>query len=419
MEAPNFVLVTVDSLRADSCGYLNSKSDLTPTLDKMAEEGVGFENAIAPGPSTYECMPGVWTGEVMAPSGENADHQLAQMTADKEANMARETLPEWFNRHGYSCGAFTSNPHTADGSGFSRGFNEYEDFIESDEHPVMAWLGRRPHLSNLKHVVTTIRGERVARSWQSYYDRVRDWMESTEEPFFLWIFVLEPHTPYHPSREFRSGFSLDMYFQNARNMVADSDALGPNPERLRGWYEDAIRETDALLSQLREDVPDDTNLVVHSDHGEEFGELDHGRFGHEGHLYEENVHVPFVIDTDDFDRTVERPVSLADLPTILQSMAGGELTIPDREYVLSRTFWPNKIAVRTNRMKYIASLTADGRDVESATVFDLATDPKERNPIEAAPFAEIAEDIVRRRLSHEREVTAIRRTAETMETGSE
>lgn len=414
MKEPNFVVVSVDSLRADKCGYVNPDSDLTPTLDEMAEEGVAFTNAIAPGPSTYECMPGVWTGRVMAPSDGDADHRLAEMTADKEANMQRETLPEWFSRRGYTCGAFTSNPHTADGSSFGRGFDDYEDFIEEGEHPVMAWLGRRPYLSKFKHAVTTIRGERVARSWKTYYDRIRDWMDSAEEPFFLWLFVLEPHTPYHPSREFRSGPTLDMYFQNARNMLADSETLGPNPDRLLGWYEDAIRETDALLSRLRTDLPGDTNLVVHSDHGEEFGDLDHGRFGHEGHLYEENVHVPFVIDADDFDRTVERPVSLASLPGVLASMVEGELAIPDREYVLSRTFWPDRIAVRTERMKYVATLSEDGRDVDSAEAFDLEADPDERTPLEDAAFADVGEAIVRRRLSHEREVGAIRRAADSM-----
>jgi arylsulfatase len=63
IEASNYVLVAADSLRGDRCGHLNSESDLTPTSDELAEDGIAFENAIAPGPSTYECMPSVWTGE--------------------------------------------------------------------------------------------------------------------------------------------------------------------------------------------------------------------------------------------------------------------------------------------------------------------------------------------------------------------
>lgn len=51
MTAPDIVLVTIDSLRADKCGYTGGK-ELTPTLDAMAEDGVSFTNAIAPGNKT-------------------------------------------------------------------------------------------------------------------------------------------------------------------------------------------------------------------------------------------------------------------------------------------------------------------------------------------------------------------------------
>ena len=54
-DRPNIVLVTVDSLRADHCGFMGYEEDTTPTMDAMAEDGLVLENAIAPGPAS--CLP--------------------------------------------------------------------------------------------------------------------------------------------------------------------------------------------------------------------------------------------------------------------------------------------------------------------------------------------------------------------------
>ena len=58
----NIVLVTVDSLRADHCGFNGGDPELTPTLDDLAENGLVFENAFAPGPRTPSSMPVLMTG---------------------------------------------------------------------------------------------------------------------------------------------------------------------------------------------------------------------------------------------------------------------------------------------------------------------------------------------------------------------
>lgn len=54
---PNIVLVSADSLRADHCGYINSDSELTPTIDRLAEEGTAFAQAVAPGPERHRRFP--------------------------------------------------------------------------------------------------------------------------------------------------------------------------------------------------------------------------------------------------------------------------------------------------------------------------------------------------------------------------
>jgi len=41
-EAPNIILITVDTTRADRMGFLGSKRGLTPNLDVLARQGVVF-----------------------------------------------------------------------------------------------------------------------------------------------------------------------------------------------------------------------------------------------------------------------------------------------------------------------------------------------------------------------------------------
>lgn len=131
---PNIVLVTIDSLRADKTGLTPGKS-FTPNLDQIANEGISYSNAVAPGPSTYESMPSIWTGELMGTVETDEDSELGKLSRRKQAHLRSTTLVEELDRLGYDSGAFTPNPHTSRGTGFSRGFDDYEDFLEGDIPP--------------------------------------------------------------------------------------------------------------------------------------------------------------------------------------------------------------------------------------------------------------------------------------------
>lgn len=55
---PNILLVTVDSLRADS---MYSDIVETPTLDRLADRGSTYTTALAQGPFTTFSMPSLFT----------------------------------------------------------------------------------------------------------------------------------------------------------------------------------------------------------------------------------------------------------------------------------------------------------------------------------------------------------------------
>ena len=413
MTLPNIVLVTIDSLRADKCGYIND-TDLTPELDAMAEQGIAFRNAVSPGNATYESMPSIWSGRLMHPVRSSENSRLDQMNRQKRTNMRTETLPEMLQRQGYTCGAFTVNPHTDRTSPFSRGFDKYEDFLSDESSQIEQVMTQNPYLHRLIHMYRTITGKRAARPIKDYYDEAIEWMNSSDEPFFLWLFVLDPHTPYLPSSEYRSGPTASMILENARLVLKNIAGVNPNPERLEAWYEDTIRETDDFLGNLRQDLPEDTTTIIHSDHGEAFGSLDHGEYGHQSHLYDENIHVPLVIDTPEYNEIVSDPVSLTDIPDITASLLNGEFNHPERKAAFSRVLEPNKIAARTEDQKYIISLSEDSA-IDSIEVYDLHADVNEAdsvNPKTGEDYKIL--QAMFQHLSHEKELQAIGYSIEDM-----
>src|SRR5436189_5481709 len=58
----NLLLVTIDTLRADRLGCYGDSRIETPNLDRIARQGVLFENAVAPAPLTAPSHASMLTG---------------------------------------------------------------------------------------------------------------------------------------------------------------------------------------------------------------------------------------------------------------------------------------------------------------------------------------------------------------------
>jgi len=375
----NVVLVTVDSLRADHCGFAGYDATRTPTLDAMADDGVRFENAIAPGPSTPESMPVVLTGSF--PTGDaDGESLLAQRQAIIRRHMrARQTLAERFAQAGYDTAAFTPNPYTSRYFGFDEGFDHFEDFLGGSRERLYRGmldgaLSGLPLGSVLpvRVLLNWARREEVFKPWTDFYGAVQAWTETAEEPYFLWVLLMDTHDPYLVPEEYRTQSQWAMYHANYRlwRQGHEPPFSDRTHDRLVTAYDDSVAFADAFLDRLRTDLEADDPLVaVHGDHGEAFGE--HGTYGHHQQLYEENVHVPFVIDGWD-DVTVERPVTLQQTAELLTGLALDD-RLPARETpaVPARTLDEDRLALRGRRWKYL-------RNGDGSRLYDLDRNPGER-----------------------------------------
>lgn len=394
------VLLTVDSLRYD-----HATSDLMPTLASLADAGVSFERAYAPGPRTPSSVPVCWTGEHMPahlhgvydgwPEKRERWHERR---ARVRKHLARHgTVAERFAAMGYDTACVTANPWTAADTGFAAGFDRFRDTHDLGRSGLIADLASR----------AGVEADWLLR-WPDWYGEVEAALDALSEPYFLWLFVMDPHQPYLAPRRHRAeNTAPEMYYANLRynRSYGYTDDLPRHlDERLRRAYRDAVRSTDALLNRLLGDIgvapgtndpPGGTDpatggadsgpaVAVHADHGEAFDE--HGAYGHRLQLYEENVRVPLVVGNLGRAANVTAPTPLRRLPAMLRDAARD--AVDPQQYtataVPSTTEEGERTAVRTPRWTFVRggddwSYAVGG----GAELYDRSVDPGERERVGA------------------------------------
>ena len=382
-ERRNVVLITADSIRADYCGFLDGP-DTTPFLSDGSLNAAIFEKAIAPGPRTPSSVPISMTGEWYRSSGRGSN---ADRLSEIAAHLRRfRTISERLKEQGYTTAAITANPWTTTTTGFDTVFDEFQEIGAG----YGSKGGERTFTDKLLDYVDQWRKNTDwFAQWTNYYDDVHERMVQLEEPWFLWVFLLDTHSPYIVPRQYRrESRPLSMYYSVLRYNLS---VMRGNPDvelssRVHEWtkraYRDSIRSIDAFLERLSTDMDlARTSMVFHSDHGDAMRE--HGQYGHQNQMYEENLRVPMVVLPVDRSARVSEPVSLLELPEILTDTAEDSLDPGSytSTFTYSRTEFGEVDAIRGRRFKLIS-----GQEVDRDELYDLRTDPGERtNVIDEMP----------------------------------
>ena len=351
---PNVVLITIDTLRADHVGCYGDHDARTPNLDALAHDGVLFRTVVASVPLTLPSHCSILTGTYPTRHGvrDNLGYRLGN---------APPTLASILKERGYSTAAFVGADVLDPARGLDRGFDTYSC-------PLRRKIGRdNPLVFNLQD---------LRRPAESVVSDAIGWIETdaarSGKPFFVWIHLYDPHTPYDPPERFRLGTP----------------------------YDGAIAYADYAVGKVFEDlkqrgVYDSTLIVATSDHGESFGE--HGEYSHGYFVYDTTLLVPLIIKPPQGSfvapHKVDNAVRTIDVtPTVLQilgapvspDMQGAGLlpTIMDPashkladETAYSETYYPNEFgwsvlrSLRGRGMKYI--------DAPKPELYDLVVDPGE------------------------------------------
>jgi arylsulfatase A-like enzyme len=271
------ILISIDTLRSDHLPAYGYDKVSTPNLDAFRADAILYERAYSHCPLTLPAHASMLTGLLPADHGirDNIGFTLPEKVP---------TLPALLKANGYATGAAVSAFVLRKGTGIARGFDAYDDEVE----PIGTW-----------QVIA-----RVQRAGGETIAAAKKWLDTNaDKPFFYFLHLYDPHTPYEPPEPFRSQYR-------------------GNP------YDGEIAYTDSVvgdfLTYLRDKgVYDKALIVILADHGE--GLNDHREEEHGVFLYREAIQVPLIVKLPNNQRagtSVAAPAGLADVfSTILEQTA--------------------------------------------------------------------------------------------------
>jgi len=277
--APDFFLVTIDTLRADHVHCYGYANGLTPALDALARDGVRFTNAFTPSPITNTSHASILTG--LLPGSHGVTDFAVPLAS------AHPTIAELLKTRGYRTAAFIGAVILDSRSlapGFDRGFDFYDNFPE--------------------HSSTKWRWGRLERRGMDVVSHAENWLaKHPAGPHFVWVHLYDPHDPYEPPAPFAQTYKDRLY--DGEIAYADS-ALA----HFIGYLKTSGKYQNSLV-------------VVLADHGEGLGE--HREDTHGIYLYDSTTHVPLIVKLpgrESAGTSIAAQVRTVDIAPTLLDLAG-------------------------------------------------------------------------------------------------
>ena len=333
---PHLILISIDTLRADHLGVYGYARETSPHLDRLSQESLVFERALAPTPWTFPSHAAMLSG--MHPYEIGIEH--SRRTLPSDVPMLAEQLSE----RGYQTAAFVDSHakgFVGSDRGFGRGFEHY---------------AHAPHREGLP----------IRFDIEATVDAAITWLEGRQpdQPFFLFLHTKAVHAvpndaecqdprcfPYDNPQRFRFVSSEEAPY----SWTSESDGAGQrflwslnakildrqlDPDTypqdrldvLKALYDSGIYHVDQELGRLfatleSSGLAESTGIVVTSDHGEAF--LDHSLFMHQ-EVYEEVLRVPLIVKPPGGAESPKRVASEVALRDVAPSLAGmAAAKVPD------------------------------------------------------------------------------------------
>lgn len=338
----NAIFILIDTLRRDHLGCYGNDWIQTPHIDRLAAEGVVFDNAYL---ASYPCMPArrdIWTGRFEFPWRgwgplEPNDPDLAQLLSSQ--GHVSMLISDHYHMWERGSGNYFFN---FSGVEFIRG-QENDLWITDPTIPIdypavpskLAKHALRPgSFERYKRNTAHFKTERDYFAPQ-VFQKATDWVERnrTLDDFFLLIECFDPHEPFDPpypyNQMYNPGYSGD-------NVIWPTYGQQSYPaeelKQIRALYAGELTMVDRWLGMFLDKVRqlglmDDTMIVLVTDHGHMFGE--HNLMGKpwsdiaDSNMYQELAHIPLIIyhpQQAQAGKRVTHLVQPIDLfPTILDS----------------------------------------------------------------------------------------------------
>ena len=246
----NVLLVTIDTLRRDRVGAFGAPAGLTPTLDRLASEGLRFTRAYTSAPLTLPSHASLLTAVSPPRHGVRANGLF-------RLGPSLPTLATMLQQAGYRTGAFVGAFVLDARFGLGRGFDLYDDRY-GEKHAGDDTEGAER------------RAEDVVKPAAAWISNPQSNPSQSKPQWFAWVHLYDPHEPYRAPEPYAS--------QHAA-------------------YDAEVAYTDAMVGRLLADIGpaalEQTLVVVAADHGESLGE--HGERSHGVFAYDVTMRVPLIV----------------------------------------------------------------------------------------------------------------------------
>ena len=378
----HIVLLTVDTLRRDGPTCLGGNPGVTPEIDRLLENSVVFDGAVAPTGWTLPSFASIMTG--VSPAVHLANVRESKLPA------AFVTLAEHLSAEDYDTAAIGRNAFMRSASSMNQGFNTYDFFPKLLPEEVSFGL-------LLVDALTGVDG-----STENLADLACEWLNRhRDEDFFLWLHFFDPHMPYTPPKAFwPDGTPPEgMGYEFRRFNESRTGHWVPTPEErawVRALYDGELRYVDHNIGRVLDTMKalglyDGALIAFSADHGEEI--FDHGSVEHGHTLYNELLDVPlaFKLPGNACATTIAERVCVGSIgPTVLDLCgvaydkslytysslepywrAPG--SVEERPiHAMGLLYYENREAVLFDRWKFIHWFTSGKEEL-----YDLAADPGE------------------------------------------
>jgi N-acetylglucosamine-6-sulfatase len=393
---PNILFILSDDHRWDALSHVGHPAARTPNLDRLAREGVLFENAFC---TTSLCSP----SRASFLTGMYA-HTHGVRNNMTPWNNAHVTFLEMLHGAGYETG-YVGKWHMPGGFPKLRGLDRFVTFTVD---------GGQGRYFNCPLIVD---GQEVASRKEYITEELTDYAleflgRERERPFCLYLSHKAVHLQFFPPKEL-DGLYDDVELDLPREADSWVGLTNGNfyPRPLAAMYRDYLecllamdQQIGRVLDRLDElGLSDDTIVIYAGDNGFFWGEH---HFTDKRWPYEESIRIPLIVRHPeairDAGRRASQMVLNIDLAPTLLDVAGlrspesmdGESFAPilmdqntrGREAWLYEYFMdypyavPETRAVRTERHKYIEYEGERGPEL-----FDLVADPREMKNLYGTP----------------------------------
>jgi len=324
---PNIILVVMDNTRADFLGCYGSKSNNSPNIDSVAAEGLLFEQFYSNADWTLPAHASMFTG--LYPSS----HTVIGTKGMSTPSLVKQfhTLGEYMQEAGYLTVAFSDNLFVSRTYGFDQGFSSFTEMFDTSPPYIVLRAARKLFISSFFTKYKPPTTDMIMAMFKAWFFR----FYTGSQPFFAFLNLMDCHLRWNPPPSFlnlsspkrlKRAQELATVDMASRYLAGKVKITQEEFSDLKSLYAGELAYLDSRLGSFfsflkKNDVWDNTMLIITSDHGENIGE--HGLMFHCFSANNTITHVPMILHFSHLFPLAKRITAKAEtvdiLPTILQA----------------------------------------------------------------------------------------------------